>query len=83
MIERVPYYGWPKPTPTNAERIEAWRQKYARVPIERQVEPFRRSEAPTRQGVPPAPLPNCRVGGLFFTRTVSDMPGVPGEGIPK
>ena len=37
MIERVPYYGWPKPTPTNAERIEAWRRKYKNVPIEMQV----------------------------------------------
>lgn len=31
MIERVPYYGWPKPTPSNAERIEAWRRKYAQA----------------------------------------------------
>ena len=68
MIERVPYYGWPKPAPTNAERIEAWRQKYARVPIERQVEPFRRSEAPTRhEGF--SPVPDCRVGSLFFAQT--------------
>lgn len=37
MIERVPYYGWPKPTPDNAERIEAWRRKYALVPIEAQL----------------------------------------------
>ena len=34
IVERVPYYGWPKPTPTNAERIEAWRRKYQRVPVE-------------------------------------------------
>lgn len=40
MIERVPYYGWPKPTPTNAERIEAWRRKYALVPIEAQCAPI-------------------------------------------
>lgn len=44
---------------------------------------FHRAEAPTRQGVPPAPPPYCRVGDLFFTRTASDMPGVPGEGIPQ
>lgn len=83
MIERVPYYGWPKPTPTNAERIEAWRRKYALVPIEAQCTPIHRVGSPTRQGVPPAPTPYCRVGGLFFTRSASDMPGVPGEGIPQ
>ena len=76
MIEKVPYYGWPKPTPTNAERFEAWRRKYALVPIHR-------SEAPARQGVPHAPTPHCRVGGLFFDQPTSDMPGVPGEGTPK
>ena len=27
----------PRPTPTNAERIESWRQKYARTTIEQQV----------------------------------------------
>lgn len=42
MIERVPYYGWPKPTPTNAERIEAWRRKYQLVPIELQCAPIRK-----------------------------------------
>ena len=42
IVERVPYYGWPKPTPTNAERIEAWRRKYQRVPIELQCAPIRR-----------------------------------------
>lgn len=31
MIERVPYGGWPRPTPTNPERVEAWRRKYARI----------------------------------------------------
>lgn len=40
MIERVPYYGWPKPTPTNAERIEAWRRKYVRVPMELKCAPI-------------------------------------------
>lgn len=40
MIERVPYYGWPKPPQSNAERIEAWRQKYGRVPVELQVAPI-------------------------------------------
>ena len=39
IVERVPYYGWPKPTPTNAERIEAWRRKYQLVPIELQCAP--------------------------------------------
>lgn len=42
MIERVPYYGWPRPTPTNAERIEAWRRKYQLVPIELQCAPIRK-----------------------------------------
>lgn len=42
MIERVPYYGWPKPTPTDAERIEAWRRKYQLVPIELQCAPIRK-----------------------------------------
>lgn len=46
MIERVPYYGWPKPTPTNAERIEAWRRKYALVPIEAQCTPIHRVGSP-------------------------------------
>lgn len=80
MIEKVPYYGWPKPTPTNAERIEAWRRKYALVPIEYQVKPFDRPEAPARQGVPPAPPPHCRVGSLFFAKATSDMPAVTGDG---
>ena len=40
MIEKVPYYGWPKPTPSNAERIEAWRRKYVRVPVELQCAPI-------------------------------------------
>lgn len=42
MIERVPYYGWPRPTPTNSERTEAWRRKYRLVPIEAQCAPFDR-----------------------------------------
>ena len=42
MIERVPYCVWPKPTPTNPERIEAWRRKYARVPIDLQCAPVRK-----------------------------------------
>lgn len=83
IVERVPYYGWPQPTPTNPERIEAWRQKYARGLIERQVEPFRRSEAPTRQGVPPAPPPHCRAVSLFFDQTTSESPGAPGKGTLK
>ena len=33
---------------------------------------FHRAEAPTRQGVSPAPPPDCRVGGLFFTRNASE-----------
>ena len=33
---------------------------------------FHRAEAPTRQGVFPARSPDCRVGGLFFTRTESE-----------
>ena len=41
---------------------------------------FHRAEAPARQGVPPAPTPHCRVGGLFFAQATSDMPGIPGEG---
>lgn len=81
MIERVPYCVWPRPTPTNPERIEAWRRKYALVPIEAQCAPIHRSEAPARQGVPPAPTPHCRVGGLFFAQPTSDMPAVTGEGI--
>lgn len=40
MIERVPYYGLPRPTPTNAERIEAWRRKYVRVPMELKCAPI-------------------------------------------
>lgn len=44
---------------------------------------FHRAEAPTRQGVSPAPLPYCRVGSLFFAQTTSESPGVPGKGIPK
>lgn len=44
---------------------------------------FTRAEAPARQGVPPAPPPHCRVGGLFFAQPTSDKPGVPGEGILK
>lgn len=47
MIERVPYYGWPRPTPTNAERIEAWRRKYVRVPIEAQCAPIRKPNTTT------------------------------------
>ena len=43
---------------------------------------FTRAEVPARQeGF--SPVPECRVGGLFFTRTASDMPGIPGEGIRK
>ena len=62
---------WPRPTPTNAERIEAWRQKYARVPIEAQCAPIHRVGSPTREeGF--SPVPECRVGGLFFTRTESE-----------
>lgn len=49
MIERVPYYGWPKPTPTNAERIEAWRRKYQLVPIELQCAPIRKPGADSEQ----------------------------------
>lgn len=44
MIERVPHYGWPRPTPTNAERIEAWRRKYRLVPIELQCAPIRKHD---------------------------------------
>lgn len=40
MIERVPYCVWPRPTPTNAERIEAWRRKYVRVPVELKCAPI-------------------------------------------
>ena len=47
MIERVPYYGWPKPTPTNAERVEAWRRKYQRVPVELQCAPIRKQDTNT------------------------------------
>ncbi len=50
MIERVPYYGWPKPTPTNAERIEAWRRKYQLVPIELQCAPIRKTGADSGTG---------------------------------
>lgn len=50
MIERVPYYGWPRPTPTNRERIEAWRRKYQRVPIELQCAPIRKPNKPAGAG---------------------------------
>lgn len=56
MIERVPYYGWPQPTPTNAERIEAWRRKYQLVPIELQCAPIRKpntnTSAPAGKEIP-------------------------------
>ena len=71
MIEKVPYYGWPKPTPTNAERIEAWRRKYALVQIKAQCAPLHRVGSPARwEGFSPVPEP--RVGGLFFAQPTSD-----------
>lgn len=80
MIEKVPYYGWPKPTPTNAERIDAWRRKYQLVPIEAQCAPIHRAGSPARDdGF--SPVPKSRVGGLFFAQHTSDMPGVPSEGL--
>ena len=62
---------WPRPVPPNSERIEAWRQKYARVPIEAQCAPIHRIGSPARQeGF--SPVPECRVGGLFFTQSESE-----------
>lgn len=71
-IERVTSRVWPQPTPTNAERIEDWRRKYVRVPIEAQCTPIHRVGSPARQGVPPAPPPHCRAGSLFFAQPTSD-----------
>ncbi len=31
-------YGWPPGVPSNRERIEAWRRRYQRVPVEQQVQ---------------------------------------------
>lgn len=39
-IERVTSRVWPQPTPTNAERLEDWRRKYVRPPIEIQCAPI-------------------------------------------
>ena len=51
MIEKVPYCVWPKPTPTNAERIEAWRRKYRLVPVEATTQPIKpHTQAPAQAG---------------------------------
>lgn len=42
IIEKTPYgYGmFPRPTPSNRERIESWRRLYRNIPVERQVSPL-------------------------------------------
>ena len=65
MIERVPYYGCPKPTPTNAERIEAWRRKYALVPIEAQCAPIGPPAGDDMYHQSGRPLPYAELSGGF------------------
>jgi len=42
-LQRVTGRRWPAPTPTAAQRLEAWRQRYQATTIEQQTAPLGRT----------------------------------------